>query len=195
MIEPLTKNDAALAFLQTRRSRPPKFLGPGAPDASELQALLTLAARVPDHGKLEPFRFVVLRRAACARFAEAVLTHGATRGEDPDRLKKAADAYVDRDLMVAVVAAPKASDKIPEGEQVATAACVCFALVNACLASGWGASWLTGWMATDRAFLAAELDLAPHEWVSGFIHIGAEATPPQDRPRPDIMAFTTWITE
>ena len=83
---------------------------------------------------------------------------------------------------------------MPEIEQTYSAGAVCLALLNAALAAGWGANWLTGWPAHDRMFLTQGLDLAAHETVAGFIHIGTETIAPPERPRPDINAITTWAT-
>ncbi|PZX46148.1 nitroreductase [Roseinatronobacter thiooxidans] len=190
----MTANPAAMDFLLTRRSRPAKMLQAPAPDGAQLLPLLQAAARVPDHGKLEPWRFVVLERAACARLAPMIAARGAEQGIAEEKALKAAATFAQTPLVVAVVASPKPSDKIPEIEQTLSVGAVCLGLVNAALASGWGANWLTGWVASDRAILQ-EMGLAPQEWVAGFVHIGtAQATPP-DRPRPDIAALTTWIRE
>jgi nitroreductase len=89
-----------------------------------------------------------------------------------------------------VVASPKPSEKIPELEQTLSAGAVCLSLVNAALASGWGACWLSGWPAYDSEIQGA-LGLAPQEWIAGFIHIGTSAATPPERPRPDIAALTT----
>jgi nitroreductase len=94
---------------------------------------------------------------------------------------------------VAVVASPKPSEKIPAIEQTLSAGAATLSLLNAALASGWGAAWLTGWPAYDRDLIESELGLAPQEWVAGFVYIGSCATPPSDRPRPDTAALTTWI--
>ncbi len=190
---PLAPNQDALDFLLTRRSRPPRLLGTDTPDDATLRTLLTAAIRVPDHGKLEPWRLMVLRRSAIERLAALTRTRGAELGLMPERIEKDATAYDAAQLIVAVIASPKPSDKVPEAEQVASAACVCLGLVNAALASGWGASWLTGWRATDRTFLTQGFDLSPHEIVAGFIHIGSEGRTPPERPRPDVEALTTWV--
>jgi len=186
-------NPEALSFLKTRRSRPAKTLGPPVPGRDVLAELLTVAARTPDHGKLEPWRFVVLERNACLRLAGAVETRGAALALDPEKVGKMARQFRDADLAVAVVASPKPSDKIPQIEQVLSAGAVCLALLNACLAAGWGANWLTGWAAHDPEFLRDNLGLAAHETVAGFIHIGTESAAPPERPRPDVAALTTWM--
>lgn len=193
--QPLSPNPEALEFLLTRRSRPPRMLGQTAPDAETLRMLLTAAARVPDHGKLEPWRFIVLEAAACKRLADLTQTRGAELGLDADRIAKAVTGFAEAPLIVAVVASPKAHPMVPEIEQFASAAAVCLSLVNAALAAGWGAVWLTGWRAQDRPFLTQGLQLFPHETVAGYIHIADEARVPPDRPRPDIDTLATWIRE
>jgi len=191
---PLSPNPEAMDFLLTRRSRPPRMMGRTAPDRETLKTMLTAAARVPDHGKLEPWRFLVLDRAACARLADLTRQIGTEKGVAPERIEKDATGFAQAGLIVAVVFSPKPSDKIPEREQLMSAAAACLSLVNAALASGWGACWLTGWRATDPDFLTRGLDLFPGESVAGFIHIGEEARVPPDRPRPDIDTLTSWIT-
>lgn len=192
MTAPLTPRPDVLDFLLTRRSRPAKTLREPGPDRDALAVLLTAAARCPDHGKLEPWRFVVIAGPARARMAQAArdrATAMALTGDDAD---KAASAFTQGAVIVAVVASPKQSDKIPEWEQLMSAGAVCLSLLNAALAAGWGANWLSGWVARDRPMLDL-LGLSPHEFVAGFIHIGTESFAPPDRPRPDVAALTTWL--
>jgi nitroreductase len=188
-----TPNPAALDFLLTRRSRPAKTLTTPVPDRAALMPILTAAARSPDHGKLEPWRFIVLEKPALTRLAGLVQVRAAALGIDDDRLGKAVAQYSNADLVVAVISAPKPDTKIPEIEQVYSAGAVCLALLNAALAAGWGASWLSGWPSHDRTFIEQGLGLAAHETVAGLIHIGTETSPPPDRPRPDLDAITTWV--
>lgn len=187
-----TPNPAALDFLLTRRSRPAKTLTAPVPDRVTLETLLTAAARTPDHGKLEPWRFIVLSKPALQRLAGMIPARGAALGIDPDKLGKAQDQFANADLAVAVISSPKPSDKIPQIEQVYSAGAVCLALLNAALAAGWGANWLSGWASHDRTFVTKGLDLADHETVAGFIHLGTETSAPPERPRPDLDAITTW---
>jgi nitroreductase len=187
------KNPAALDFLLTRRSRPAKTLTTPVPTRDELTPILTAAARTPDHGKLEPWRFIVLERPALKRLADEVEMRGAARGEARDRIEKVYRAFADAHLVVAVVSSPKLSEKVPEIEQVYSAGAVCLAMLNAALASGWGANWLSGWACHDREFLDVALGLAPQENVAGFIHIGTETMAAPERPRPDLDAITTWM--
>ncbi len=188
-----TANPAALDFLLTRRSRPAKTLTGPVPDRAELLTLLTAAARTPDHGKLEPWRFIVLSGAALPRLAALVTTRAAALDIDADQIPKARAAFADAQLVVAVINAPVISAKVPDIEQTYSAGAVCLSLLNAALAAGWGANWLSGWASHDRSFVETGLGLAPHESVAGFIHIGTETAAPPERPRPEITAKTTWI--
>ncbi|QYX57811.1 nitroreductase [Roseovarius sp. SCSIO 43702] len=185
----------AMEFLLSRRSRPAKLLGPPAPDRTALRPILTAAARSPDHGKLEPWRFIVLERAACRRLGDLVAERGAALDRPEEDIAKARSAYDDSPLAVVVVESPKPSEKIPQIEQTYSTGAVCLSLLNAALASGWGANWLTGWPVSDRTFVEEGLGLAPHERVAGVIHIGTSTKTPPDRPRPDIDAITTWVAE
>jgi nitroreductase len=185
-------NPAALDFLLTRRSRPAKTLTTPVPDRAALLPLLAAAARTPDHGKLEPWRFIVLHRAALQRLAAAVPGAATRLGMDEDRTAKMEAQFAHAHLAVAVVSSPKPSDKIPQIEQVLSAGAVCLALLNAALAAGWGANWLSGWASHDPDFVRDHLGLMEGEVIAGFIHIGTETTPPPDRPRPDLDAITTW---
>lgn len=186
-------NQAALDFLLTRRSRPAKTLTTPVPDRAALEVILTAAARTPDHGKLEPWRFIVLEKAALTRLAKMVPARAAALGIDPDKLAKAVAQYRDADLAVAVVESVVASDKVPAIEQTYSAGAVCLSLLNAALAAGWGANWLSGWASHDRAFVEDGLDLAAHERIAGFIHLGTERNAPPDRPRPDLATKVTWV--
>ncbi|WP_439154586.1 nitroreductase family protein [Yoonia sp.] len=189
-----TPNPAALDFLLTRRSRPAKTLTTPVPDRATVETLLTAAARTPDHGKLEPWRFIVLEKPALARLAAMIPARGATLGIDPEKTTKAVSQYGDADLVVVVVSSPKPSDKIPQIEQLYSAGSVCLALLNAALAAGWGANWLSGWASHDRVFIREGLGLADHETVAGLIHIGTETSAPPERPRPDLARITTWVS-
>ncbi|MEM8981176.1 MAG: nitroreductase [Pseudomonadota bacterium] len=189
------RNDAALDFLLTRRSRPAKTLQLPIPSDPDLMTLLRAAARTPDHGKLEPWRFLVLRRDALLRLGGAVSEHGAKIGMDQEKIDKAAQQFNTAHLAVAVVASPKASEKIPALEQTYSAGAACLALLNAALAAGWGANWLSGWASHDPNFVQTHLGLAPHERVAGFIHLGTESNAPPERPRPDLDTIITWIAK
>lgn len=188
-------NPAAMEFLLNRRSRPAKTLTTPVPDRAALMPILTAAARSPDHGKLEPWRFIVLERGALLRLAGQVDECGERLGKPPEDIAKARAQYTDAHLAVAVVEVQKPSGKIPLLEQTYSAGAVCLALLNAALASGWGANWLTGWAVHDRDFAESGFGLEPGERIAGLIHIGTETSAPPDRPRPDLDAITTWVSE
>ncbi|WP_299358993.1 nitroreductase [uncultured Paracoccus sp.] len=182
-----------LSFLRQRRSHPPRTLQPPAPDREELTDLLTLAARVPDHGKLEPWRFVVLERPALERLAPLLADHVTRTGGDAAAAQKARDAF-GSPLIVAVVSSPKDHPKVPEWEQFLSAGAVCLSLLNGALAAGYGASWLTG-PAAEPDFARAHLGLQQGERIVGFIHIGTRGSAEiPDRPRPDVASRTTYLS-
>jgi len=183
----------ALQFLLSRRSRPAKLLHAPYPDVACVHTILTAATRTPDHGKLEPWRFIVLEGKALTRLADLAVARGQQQDLEPDQIEKARVAFANAGLVIAVVAAPVASVKIPEMEQILSAGAVCLATLNAALADGWGANWLTGWVSRDRAFLAEGLKLEETEFVAGFIHLGTCSQTPPDRPRPDLDRITTWM--
>ena len=186
-------NPAALDFLLTRRSRPAKTLAEPVPDRATLETLLSAAARTPDHGKLEPWRFVVLGKGAMPRLAKAVQARGEAIGLDAEQITKGRSQFDQGHLAVAVIEVQKPSDKIPALEQTYSAGAVCLALLNAALAAGWGANWLTGWPSHDRDFVQSELGLGDQERIAGLIHIGTETSAPPDRPRPNLATITTWV--
>ncbi|MEM8824119.1 MAG: nitroreductase [Pseudomonadota bacterium] len=190
-MQPLAPNPPVLDFLRSRRSRPAKTLQAPGPDRDALMPLLEAALRVPDHGKLEPWRLMILGPDTLTKLADLTDRLGTARGEDPDKLAKARAMFANAPAMVAVAATPIDSPKIPEGEQILSAGAVCLSLVNAALAAGWGANWLTGWMATDRAFLSEGLSL-DHGFIAGWIVIGTEGAVPPDRPRPDLAQKVDW---
>jgi nitroreductase len=178
-------------FLLNRRSRPAKLLREPGPERSAIEAILRAGARVPDHGKLEPWRFVVLEGAALARAAGAIRARAEVLGEDGD---KAALAFEGAPSAVVVVGVPRQSEKIPEIEQVLSAGCATLSVLNAALALGWGANWLSGWASSDRDLLEGTFGLEPAEWIAGFVHIGRYDVAPPERPRPDMNAITEWVS-
>ncbi|WP_299402119.1 nitroreductase [uncultured Roseobacter sp.] len=190
-----TPNPQAFDFLTTRRSRPAKTLTTPVPTAEELTPLLQAAARTPDHGKLEPWRFIVIEKAAMARLADIAEARGKQLGLAEEQVDKGRGQFDQGHLAVAVIEVQKPSEKIPPLEQTYSAGAVCLALLNAALTSGWGANWLSGWPSHDRGFMQEALGLDNHERIAGLIHIGTETSTPPDRPRPDLDSITTWMPE
>jgi nitroreductase len=177
----------ALELLKTRRSlKPVELVAPG-PSATEIDTLLTIASRVPDHGKLVPWRFIVFEGEARVRAGEAIAA--AFRSKYPDAKPEHVDNERKRlsraPLVIAVVSRAAPHVKIPEWEQVLSAGAAAMSLVLAAHALGYAANWITEWYAYDRAALDA-LGLAENEKIAGFIHIGTPAHPPEDRPRPPL---------
>lgn len=188
-----TPNLQAFDFLLTRRSRPAKTLATPVPDQSALMQILTAAARTPDHGKLEPWRFIVINRKAMAPLAALAQARGEALSLDPEQIAKGRAQFDQGQLAVAVIELQRPSDKIPALEQTYSAGAVCLSLLNAALASGWGANWLSGWASHDRAFMEQGFGLEPHERIAGLIYLGTETSAPPERPRPDLDALTTWL--
>lgn len=190
---PPVHNPEVLEFLLTRRSHPPVNLTAPAPDAEALSTMLRAAMRVPDHGKLEPWRFVVAEGPALERLATLIEASAQRLGLDPDKTAKGIRAFRETPMLVAVIGCPKESDKVPAWEQELSAGAACLSLVNAALASGYGACWLTGWTATDATFAQEGLGTAPGEWIAGLIHIGTARGPSPERPRPEPEALITYL--
>ncbi|HVG49897.1 MAG TPA: nitroreductase [Rubellimicrobium sp.] len=190
-----TANPAALDFLLSRRSRPARTLGLPVPSRDEVAQLLAAATRVPDHGKLEPWRFLVLTRPATDRLAALVEARGSLLGVEPEKIAKSASQYSMADLAIVVIQVPRPTEKVPAIEQTYSTGAVCLSLLNAALAQGWGANWLTGWPIYDEVFRREGLGLQPDERVAGIIHIGTPRMDSPDRPRPDPQKLATWLTE
>lgn len=179
-------NDAALAFLATRQSYPAKVMAGPVPDRAALMEILRIALRVPDHGKLEPWRLVVIEADAMPRLARLAEARARATGGDAERIAKGRGQYDLGRLAVAVIASPKPSDKVPPVEQLLSAGALCMAIVTAATAAGWGANWLSGWPAHDPAFAAEAFGCTGDETVAGIIHIGTPGAALPDRPRPDL---------
>ena len=182
----------SIELLKTRRSpNIPDLAGPG-PNEAELETLLTVAARVPDHGKLVPWRFLVLTKSERAPLAEALADcfRKDHPQATPDQIEKERARIANSPVIVAVIsrAAPHAT--IPEWEQVLSAGAVCMNLITAAHALGYGANWVTGWPAYDRSCLEL-LGVDANERVAGFIHIGTPPGPREDRDRPKLGDIVT----
>ena len=185
----------ALDLLATRRSvKPVELLGPP-PSPDEVDKILTIAARVPDHGKLVPWRFIVF--AGDGRLAAGDKIAAAFRADHPEAKPEHVEMERTRlaraPLVIAVVSRAGPHVKIPEWEQILSAGAAAMNVVLAAHALGYAANWMTEWYAYDRRVLDA-LGLAANERIAAFVHIGRPAQPPVDRPRPPLAEVVTRFT-
>ncbi|MBA7467992.1 putative NAD(P)H nitroreductase YdjA [subsurface metagenome] len=171
--------------------KPREMTGPG-PSPADLETILTIGARVPDHGKLAPWRFIVFEGDARARGGEVIAgvfakkNPQATAAEIEVEKKRLTDAP----LVIGIVSFTKPHPKVPAFEQELSAGASAMNIVTAATALGYGACWLTGWFAFDRDVLDG-LGLKPDEKLAGFIHIGNVTKPNEDRPRPALSEIVT----
>lgn len=182
-----------LFLLQRRRSVPARQLQEPGPDQAALARMLGAAVRVPDHGKRVPFRFLAIRGQARDALGEALAGIALARDPDtaPSILDKDRRRFSHAPLVIAVVAVlDPQDDAIPEQERLLTAGCVCFALLLAAQAEGFGAQWLTGWPAYDGR-VHALLGLSAQERIAGFVHLGTPKLEAPERERPDPAALLT----
>jgi nitroreductase len=182
----------ALKLLTTRRSFKPVELSGPAPLPADIDTLLTVASRVPDHGKLAPWRFIVFEGDARQKAGDAIAAAFKAKYPDskPDQIDAERGRLTRAPLVIAVVSRAGPHVKIPEWEQVLSAGAAAMNLVLAAHALGYGASWITEWYAYDRSVLDA-LGLAANERIAGFVHIGRPPGVPEDRPRPPLGEIAT----
>lgn len=179
----------ALARLARRRSAPAQVLGAPGPSPDQLDQLLRLAARTPDHGKLFPWRFVILEPAVRADLA-ARFEPLAARQPDPHKARAVLAKLVNPPMTVMVVSRPVPGHKVPVWEQELSSGAVCMNLLHAGDAMGFSASWITDWYAYHPE-TTAMLGLTEGEKVAGFIHLGTAPEAPLERPRPDMAGKVT----
>lgn len=182
----------SISRLLSRRSVPPRWLGSPGPGPEEIETLLKVASRVPDHGKLVPWRFILIEGEARQRMGEVLVEafRADNPGADEDKLAAERNRFALAPLVIAVVSRAAPHAKIPEWEQELSAGAVCMNLLAAATFLGYGASWLTGWAAFDRRVLDG-LGLAPEERIAGYIHIGTAKETPTDRDRPNLADIVT----
>ena len=189
-------NPALLDYFKTRRSVGIGFLDAPGPDAAELEQILTIGTRVPDHGKLTPWRLVIWEGDARVRAGEKLAE--IARRNNPAIEEAALEAdrrhFLPAPLTIGVIFSPKQSPKIPEVEQFMSAVNVCFALEHAAFASGYAATWMTRWVVLDAAAQTV-LGARGGERFVGFIHIGTPKIKPEDRPRPALETVVTRWSE
>jgi nitroreductase len=194
MGEPLpraVRNPAMLETLLTRRSTVANCLGGPGPSARELKEILRAASRVPDHGKLAPWRFVVFTGKARAEFGAVIAE--AWRAQEPkapeERLALERGRFLRAPVVVAVISRVRENHKIPEWEQILSAGAACQTMLLAARASGYDAQWITEWYAYDPVVRRA-LGMEAGERVAGFIYMGTAKEAPLERVRPDLKAIT-----
>ncbi len=176
-----------LAHLQVRRSVPAAGLGAPGPAADQVRQMATIAARVPDHGKITPWRFVIYPMAARQKFGQWFVA-AAEHARGPlsrEEIQKERARLTRAPVVVGVLSTPVNHPKVPQWEQVLSAGAACLNFLHAANALGFDAQWLTEWYALDRQ-MAARMGARPGERFAGFIHIGTALEPKTERARPDI---------
>ena len=179
------KQENIISFLENRRSASAGFLTKPIPNKEELIDILKIGLRCPDHGRLEPWRIQILSPEKLMAVASEVEKIGQKREIDPDKLEKSKNRFLKSPLVILVIFSPK-EGKIPIDEQLLSAGAVCMSILNAALAYGWGANWLTGWTSHDMEFKKTAFGLSSEEKIAGYIHIGTNSKLLEDRPRPDL---------
>lgn len=181
---------SVVEFLSKRHSTPISAIGEPAPSSDELQQILTIAARVPDHGRLTPWRFIVYKGEARTKVGE-LLADRLDKREGPltdTRREQELKRFARAPLVVGIVSSPVAHERIPEWEQFLSAGAVAMNLCVAANALGYATNWITNWY-SDDAEGRALLGVAPHERVAGFVHIGTSSATVPERPRADMAAI------
>ncbi|MFT2211918.1 nitroreductase family protein [Rhizobium giardinii] len=183
-------------YLATRRSIPAFQMGGPGPGTAEIEEMLKLASRVPDHGKLAPWRFIVYRGEERARISgELAKMALAAKPDLSEEMIKVENTRLTRaPVVVAVVSKAAPHFKVPEWEQLMSAGAVCLNLLMAANAHGFASNWLTEWYAFDEKAYPL-LGVQPGERIAGFIHIGTPQVPPTERPRPELADIVTWVGE
>ena len=181
-----------LDFLLARRSAPIQELSEPGPNAEEIETILRVATRVPDHGMLTPWRFILYRGESRVEVGEK-LAELAEKLEGPlsdARRQQELTRFSRAPLVIGVVSSPKESTKLPEWEMFLSGAMVALNLMHAANALGFGTNMITNWY-SDKEEGRRILGLAPHERVIGFVHIGSHPRNTPDRPRPDVAGLVS----
>jgi nitroreductase len=189
----MPRNEALIEYLKTRRSMPAFQMKEPGPTKAEIEEILTLAVRVPDHGKLAPWRFIVISGDERQRISLALSK--IARAEKPDlseeMIKVEETRFTRAPVVIAVVSTAAPHVKIPEWEQMMSAGAVCLNMVIAANALGYVSNWLTEWMAySEKAYEI--IGVKQGEKIAGFVHIGSTDFPVTERPRPELSDIVTW---
>lgn len=189
-------NSALKTYLETRRSIPAFQMGEPGPSTDEIVEMLKLASRVPDHGKLAPWRFIVYRGDERERVSRELseIAIASNPGISDEMRKVEQTRFTRAPLVVGVVSRAAPHVKIPVWEQQLSAGAVCLNLIMAANALGYASNWITEWYAFDKTAYAI-LGIGEEEQVAGFIHIGTPQVPPTERARPELSDIVTFAGE
>ena len=174
------------AFFSSRRSISVKNLNYPGPNHNQTMAILKNAFRVPDHGKLEPWRVVLISGDHKKNFISIIEKRGKEIDIDPLKIEKNKANLLGTPIILAVICSPSISSKIPKIEQILSCGALCMNILNNFLVKGWGANWLTGWMANDKKFGELAFNNTKNEFVAGYIYVGSYEVINPDRPRPSL---------
>jgi nitroreductase len=191
-MEKLNDTSSVLAFLKSRKSGSAKAMtGPG-PSQNQVNEILDIAVRVPDHGKLAPWRFVVFEGAARGLAGQSFAQVWANLHPEhgPETLAFHSGLFLRAPLVIAVVSTAAPHGKIPEWEQQMSSAAVCYNVILAATAMGFAAQWQSDWVAYDQGAKSV-MGILDLEKVAGLIYIGQSTLPLEDRPRPDATSLVT----
>lgn len=182
----------ALELLRLRRSTTANMMTAPGPAPDELDCILEIATRVPDHRRVVPFRYVIFEGEARAAFGDVLAASFQQNNPQAETalIELERNRFLRAPIVVAVISSINPNHKTPEWEQVLTAGAVCQNMLIAASASGFAAQWLTEWYAFDAAVLAA-IGLSSQERVAGFIYLGTASQDPKERPRPDAQTLVT----
>ncbi len=188
-------SEDALSFLAQRRSTPIKCLSSPGPSLQDVKALLKIASRVPDHRKLEPWRFIIIEGDARVQLGEELAR--IKQDECPDisdaDLTMEKERFLRTPICVAVISSPDVNHKTPVWEQELSAGALCMNLLLAANAANWAGAWLTEWCAFSEAFNKV-LNMSADEKIAGYIYLGTAIQQPPERPRPDLESKITYWT-
>ncbi len=189
---PLNDLSSVLAFLKTRKSGSAKAMGGPGPSQAQIDDMLEIAVRVPDHGKLAPWRFVLFEGEARAAAGEkfAMRWHHLHPGHGDDALAFQRGILMRAPVVIAVISRTGPHAKIPQWERTLSSAAVCYNIVLAATAMGFAAQWQTDWIAYD-AGAKSVIGCAEEEAIAGLVYIGTATAPLEDRPRPDAASLVT----
>jgi len=187
----MNDQNTTISLLQKRRSAPAATLSSPGPSSAEIKTMLEIAARVPDHGKLAPWRFIVFEGEGRERAGEIVAeVYSRLRTDaEPEKIAVERARFSHAPLVIGVVSKAGPHEKIPEWEQVLSAGAVCMNLIVAANALGFASVWLSEWYSYDPEVLS-RFGLNQNEKIAGFIHIGRPQAPREDRPRPSLEQLT-----